>query len=684
MKFKQKFVACAVVSAMSVNAMPLVSFADEINLAGKDRFDTANRIAKGYYGDVDKVILVNAKAVPDALAVTPLAHKYKAPILLTNRDGLTKETENIIKNKKVKEIVLIGGSGSISNELEKDLAKTYKVERIGGKNRTETSINIAKKLGDSHKMMFVVNGFDGLPDAVSAGPVAAKYGAPIVLIGKDEASSKMVLKQFKYNNLYLVGGEQNISEGVRGNGERLAGKDRRDTNAKVIEKFYGKEIPTVFVAKDGSNNLDELIDSLAIGPVSAKENIPLVIASVTKGLNKSQLDLLKKHETKKAIGVGGGLQVPGKQILAADKNIDVRIDGVKKDDKNDNTSSSSSSSSSHRGSGGSSTVDNKKELEKNVENKLDGLVNKVGSNNALKDIAKMSFDKTKDEVTVEITKKPKQEDFAKLADGIKDTGFISGLKDISEVESYTVIGKDGKELTKRVPKDLNEAKLKEYILNDILGPDNGALSDVDSLEKLNEKVVKVKTKLKDKKAEVDKEYKFVFKVNQNVLDEIAKEKAEAETNLVKRVDDQLAQGISEISNVEQVKNMAKIAFDKDSSTTTITVNEDLDFSKIKTDELLKIADTGFINKLQNIDGLIGYAIINEDQPREYRQIKGANPADLKKAIIQDVHDALGVSGMNGIEDLKGKSVKVRAFMEKDGASAQKDYTFNFDVGQKKN
>ncbi len=51
----------------------------------------------------------------------------------------------------------------------------------------------------------------------------------------------------------------------------MSGKDRNETNAKVIEKFYtDTNLSNLYVTKDGSKNENQLIDSLAVGVLAAK------------------------------------------------------------------------------------------------------------------------------------------------------------------------------------------------------------------------------------------------------------------------------------------------------------------------------------------------------------------------------------------------------------------------------
>ncbi len=99
---------------------------------------------------------------------------------------------------------------------------------------------------------------------------------PIILSNpKDgvEAFDKFIRDE-KVIKAYVIGGTNSVSRAVEKslpNAERVSGKDRNETNAKVIEKFYtDTNLSNLYVTKDGSKNENQLIDSLAVGVLVAK------------------------------------------------------------------------------------------------------------------------------------------------------------------------------------------------------------------------------------------------------------------------------------------------------------------------------------------------------------------------------------------------------------------------------
>ena len=254
-------------------------------IIGSDRYDTAAKIADKL-GSYDTVVLVNATStMSDGLSASGLAGKENGAILLTKKDSIPKVTMDRIK--KVKKVYIIGGESAISAKVAKEItAANIKVERLGGKTRVETSELVAKKLGNYNKA-FVVNGFKGEADAMSASAVAAKNGAPILLTnGKSSTHAKKAGVEY-----YVIGGNTVVDKSIvsKYDAERLAGLDRYATNREVMDEFYsGKE--KVYIA-----NGDKLVDALTASPLAKNNGIVLVN-------KKSDKSILKGKDT---VQVGG-------------------------------------------------------------------------------------------------------------------------------------------------------------------------------------------------------------------------------------------------------------------------------------------------------------------------------------------------------------------------------------------
>ena len=299
-------------------------------LAGENRYETAVKVAEKYANENNPfadgkgdVVMVNGNSLVDGLSASPLAASLNAPMLLTESNRIPKATADYLKKLSGEATVgdlsgikihLVGGTSVISKELEREL-KSYgfTVDRFNGKNREDTSMKVAKKVIEEKgntTSAFVV-GAEGEADAMSIASVASssKISAsgnkitPIIVSNKNGLSDD-ALNSFNNKAITIVGGEavvskseyNNIKEAVGTNGSvsRVAGENRQETNAKVINIYYkgafGKDTD-VLVAKDGQRNKMELVDALTVSNLAALNNSPIVLA--TNKLAKSQINALE-------------------------------------------------------------------------------------------------------------------------------------------------------------------------------------------------------------------------------------------------------------------------------------------------------------------------------------------------------------------------------------------------------
>lgn len=92
-------------------------------LAGNDRYSTAEAIAKKIFpGNQETTFIATGNNFADALAAAPLAGKTQSPLLLSRTTCLTAETANYLKSSSTRQAVLLGGSGVLSNAIERHLA----------------------------------------------------------------------------------------------------------------------------------------------------------------------------------------------------------------------------------------------------------------------------------------------------------------------------------------------------------------------------------------------------------------------------------------------------------------------------------------------------------------------------------------------------------------------------------
>lgn len=306
-------IALAAQTMMFNNAYATGNQINEDKIVGTNRYETAIEVSKkGWPNAATNAVLVNDNSISDAISATPFANAKDAPILLTNKDTLNEETKQQLKDLGVKNVYIIGGENVVSNKIEEQLiSENITVDRIQGSNRQATSIEIAKRLDQINnvKEVSVVNGYKGLADAVSIASISANENMPIILSETDKISDEAI-EFIDDNNIaksYIVGGESVVSNDLENklpNSTRIAGNNRKETNAQVINTFFTeKEINNLYVAKDGMQDESQLIDALAVGTLAAKTDSPVMI--VGNVLDKSQKDLINSKQFKAITQIGG-------------------------------------------------------------------------------------------------------------------------------------------------------------------------------------------------------------------------------------------------------------------------------------------------------------------------------------------------------------------------------------------
>ena len=248
-------------------------------ISGSNRYDTAIEVSKGYKNS-DVVVLASGEKYTDELTATVLANKLNAPVLLTTKDKVLKEVIKEIERLGAKKLIIIGGLGTVSEASLKELSK-YEIERIGGKDRYETSVLIGeqvRKLTGNTGQAILVDGTN-FPDAIAMTSMAVEQGLPILLTepGTLNKKTEKAVKDWGLEKVTIGGGKASVSsniettlkENVKVN--RISGSDRYETSVLVAKQVYKN--PTHAVLASG-----ELFpDAIVSAPYAAKNGYPVLL-----------------------------------------------------------------------------------------------------------------------------------------------------------------------------------------------------------------------------------------------------------------------------------------------------------------------------------------------------------------------------------------------------------------------
>ncbi|MGD7043307.1 cell wall-binding repeat-containing protein [Jeotgalibacillus proteolyticus] len=306
-KFFLSFVVVLMfLSVIKINSAEASSFGLN-RISGEDRYSTAVAVSKSLWkGTSSHVVLAVGNNFPDALAGAPLAHKLNSPILLTAKDSVNASTMAEIKRLQPKTIVILGGKSIITANVESQLKNSLsgvEIDRISGENRAETSAKIAERIGGSKAI--VVNG-QTFADSLSIAAYAARNQQPILLANKDSMHTSVSNVLKNYTSTYVVGGTIAISDQLFNklpNATRLAGKDRYETSAKVVQALYPPTFGTVTAATGQS-----FADALTGSTYAAKKNQPIVLVKQSS-MPQAIWDVLKRKKVKNINVIGGKLAI---------------------------------------------------------------------------------------------------------------------------------------------------------------------------------------------------------------------------------------------------------------------------------------------------------------------------------------------------------------------------------------
>ena len=187
-------------------------------LSGATRYETSAMIAqeiKDATGS-NKAILINGSKEADALTVSSLATKEGLPVIMAKSNGIDRAVKDKLDSWNLKEIYVVGGTGSLPNSVV-DKAKASNKKRIAGRDRYQTAMKIAEESYPNADRYMIANAYNPI-DALSAGAVTAKANMPILLVNKANIPQGVRTKlDKKAKEVILLGGENTLTTNILNN-----------------------------------------------------------------------------------------------------------------------------------------------------------------------------------------------------------------------------------------------------------------------------------------------------------------------------------------------------------------------------------------------------------------------------------------------------------------------------------
>lgn len=260
-------------------------------LSGTDRYATAAAVSSSSFGTgVPVAYVATGAAFPDALAAGPAAGRAGGPVLLTRRSDLPGSTAAELRRLKPQRIVVLGGSGAVSDAVVnalRGLATTGVVSRLAGADRYATAAAVSRaSFGAGAPVAYVATG-TAFADALAGGAAAGRQAGPILLTTRTalHPATAGELARLRPGRIVVLGGSGAIADGVvqqlrglasSGTVTRLAGADRYTTSVAVSRATTSPGPRFVYLATGTS-----FPDGLAGSPPAVRDHGPLLLTRPT-------------------------------------------------------------------------------------------------------------------------------------------------------------------------------------------------------------------------------------------------------------------------------------------------------------------------------------------------------------------------------------------------------------------
>ncbi len=254
-------------------------------IAGDDRYTTSVAASKQAYPSGARTVYVATGAdYADALVAAPAAARQGAPLLLTRPGGLPGPIAAEVDRLNPRKIVVVGGTGAISNTVVSQLKRyTSNVVRHGGDDRYSTAAAVVRGAFPSASRAYIATGLD-YPDALAASALAGSYGAIVMLVpGRDStanAETQQVLRGLGVDKAVIVGGPAVVSSGIATSlraysPSRVYGSNRYETARKLNSGLVDYASRVYFATGR------DFPDALAAAAIAGTRRAPLYLTHPT-------------------------------------------------------------------------------------------------------------------------------------------------------------------------------------------------------------------------------------------------------------------------------------------------------------------------------------------------------------------------------------------------------------------
>lgn len=178
-------------------------------LGGENRYESAANVALDGERNAP-LVLANDTSMVDVLSAASFAALTGGNLLLTGKTQLNKHTAAAMKELDPSKLTVIGGTGVVSDRILEQAQKATGVnaQRIWGKNRYETALQVAKATGAKNYLL--VNGTNPV-DALTLAPLSKQRKAAVLLVQRN-CVPRNVLRLTAGKKTTIIGGSSAIAD----------------------------------------------------------------------------------------------------------------------------------------------------------------------------------------------------------------------------------------------------------------------------------------------------------------------------------------------------------------------------------------------------------------------------------------------------------------------------------------
>lgn len=256
---------------------------------GADRYAVAAAISRGTFAAGAKVVYVaTGLNFPDALSGAAVAGRSGSPLLLVPGTSIPAVVAAELTRLGPERIVVLGGAASVTDSVLSQLGQYARgsVTRIGGAHRYAVSAALSAATYPAGVPVVYVATGETFPDALAGAPVAARDGAPVLIVPGTfvPGATDAELTRLRPRRIVVLGGPGSVSEAVltalqgytTGPVERIWAADRYGVAVEIAARSFSWAPPTVYVAKG-----EDFADALAGAPAAALHRASLLLVPST-------------------------------------------------------------------------------------------------------------------------------------------------------------------------------------------------------------------------------------------------------------------------------------------------------------------------------------------------------------------------------------------------------------------